>query len=88
MVSSGQTSKLSDPPHVHGSPPLGNSAGDLCPVCGMSTDGSHMVSVEGEQTIYTCSLTHATNVFDDIVRFVVVLVRRFYARLRDQRPPR
>ncbi|CAH0481229.1 unnamed protein product [Peronospora belbahrii] len=44
----------------------------LCPVCGMVSSlssGPQVIMKHGEQAVHTCSMTHAREVYDDILSF-------------------
>ncbi|KAF4147204.1 Ctr copper transporter family [Phytophthora infestans] len=44
----------------------------LCPVCGMASSvfgGPEVVMKHGDQAVHTCSMTHAREVFEDILSF-------------------
>ncbi|KAG7387811.1 hypothetical protein PHYBOEH_008125 [Phytophthora boehmeriae] len=59
--------------HDHGHHRHGESV--LCPVCGMQSSvasGPKVVMQKGDQAVHTCSMTHAREVYDQILSFRAV----------------
>jgi hypothetical protein len=64
-----------------------HSADEMCPVCGMSTDGSHGVNVVGDQPIYTCSAAHAQSVSENMVRRFIKSINFLHLLTMPMRSP-